>query len=336
MKVSVIIPVFNVSTYIERCVSSVLDQRFTHFECLLVDDGSVDDSMDRVGNLLGTYQGPISFCLLTHDRNMGLPAARNTGIRAAKGEFLYFLDGDDTMMPDCLDRLIRLANAHPKADLIQGASCMVGPHNGFDRYRISDKLPDYSDDQSWIGRTLLERRQIPVTSWNKLIKRDWLFEHGLFFKEGIVHEDEHWTYFAASCVGSMAFCKEITYCHFIHEGSIMHSQADRSIRSWFAIIGDFVSHQHDSLRRIRRKVILEVAFCNLVRIVKKGSKHERVEMIAQLRDVLDPFKRQSIQERNRLEKGLLNWFVLPLPLMKVACAKHIKGLYFHLLDLLPS
>lgn len=81
--VSIIIPVYNVSDYIERCLKSVITQTYRHIECVIVDDGSPDDSMDKCYSLLNQYDGPIIFSVVTHESNLGLSAARNSGIDKA-------------------------------------------------------------------------------------------------------------------------------------------------------------------------------------------------------------------------------------------------------------
>lgn len=334
VKISVIIPVFRVSPYIERCVASVAQQRFTDVECLLVDDASDDDSMERAATWLRGYTGPIQFRTLLHDRNLGLSAARNTGIRAAQGDYVFFLDGDDALPIDSLERLVHVATRFPDVDLLQGGSEIIGSIGENKRYMLRESLPDFSNDTEWIGKTLLERKLIPVTSWNKLILRTWLIDNELYFKEGILHEDEHWTYMAASFVHSMAFCKHSTYSHFVNEGSIMRSQADKSIQSWMVILEDFISNQQDSFFCTRRKVILEVGFCNLVRIIKKGSKDRRREHVDLLRQVMEPFASEIRRKGTWLERWLLKWFYFPLPIMSLSCAKHIKGIYFRLLNTL--
>lgn len=332
MNVSVIIPVYRVSAYIERCVASVAHQTFTDVECLLVDDASDDDSMERVTVWLKQYTGPIHFRTLFHDRNLGLSAARNTGIIAAQGDYLFFLDGDDALPADCLEHLVQFVSRFPDVDIVQGSTEISGPDSNPFRYRLSAHLPDFSRDSAWIGRSLLERRSIPVTSWNKLINRNWLMSNNLLFKEGIVHEDEHWTFMAAAFVQSIAFCKHITYSHFDNEGSIMRSQVDKSIQSWMIILRTCVSYERDSLYRIRRKVLMEVGFCNVVRIVKKGSKETIRENIQVLRHVMAPLFSDIRSSGSWLERWLLTWFHLPLPLLAIACSNHVKGIYFRLLD----
>ena len=89
IKVSIIIPVYNVSAYIERCVRSVMRQTYSHIECILVDDATQDDSIGQCKQMIAVYQGPIQFLILSHQQNRGLSAARNTATDAATGEYVF-------------------------------------------------------------------------------------------------------------------------------------------------------------------------------------------------------------------------------------------------------
>ena len=95
MTISVIIPVYQVSDYVERCLRSVMQQTYSHFECILVDDATEDDSIGKCERMIAEYEGDISFRILHHQQNRGLSAAHNTGIDAAKGDYLLFVDSDD-------------------------------------------------------------------------------------------------------------------------------------------------------------------------------------------------------------------------------------------------
>ena len=109
-KVSIIIIHNNsclwVAAYIERCVTSVIKQTYRNFECVIVDDASQDDSIIRCEQLIETYTGSVKFRVLHHQQNRGLSAARNTGIDAVTGDYLFFLDSDDEISPDCIEKLI--------------------------------------------------------------------------------------------------------------------------------------------------------------------------------------------------------------------------------------
>lgn len=101
VKVSVIVPIYNVEEYINKCIDSILNQTFKEFELILVDDGSTDNS----GNICDTYKSIDDRVRVIHKDNGGLSDARNFGIEAATGEFLYFIDGDDFIHEDTLESM---------------------------------------------------------------------------------------------------------------------------------------------------------------------------------------------------------------------------------------
>ena len=111
--ISIIIPVYQVSDYVERCIRSVMSQTFTDIECIIVDDATVDDSMVKCQKLIDEYDGRIQFRLLHHEKNRGLSAARNTGTKAATGEYVFYLDSDDEITSDCIEKMMLLAEKHP-------------------------------------------------------------------------------------------------------------------------------------------------------------------------------------------------------------------------------
>ena len=103
--ISVIVPVYNVREYIDRCVTSILQQTYKQFEILLIDDGSTDGSEKRCDN----YKESDERIRVYHKKNGGLSDARNCGIQKAKGEYLTFIDADDYVGPLFLERLLDLA-----------------------------------------------------------------------------------------------------------------------------------------------------------------------------------------------------------------------------------
>ena len=106
--ISIVIPVWEVSAYIARCLRSVMGQTYSRIECIIVDDASQDDSIAQCEQMIAKYRGPIRFSILHHSHNRGLSAARNTGTEAATGEYIYYLDSDDELPPDSIENLFRL------------------------------------------------------------------------------------------------------------------------------------------------------------------------------------------------------------------------------------
>ena len=123
-KVSIIIPVYNVELYILKCLESVAAQTMSEgVECILVDDCGKDNSVRIAEDFIRCYQGNIEFVLLHHEHNGGLSAARNTGVRAAKGEYVYFLDSDDEIMPNCMELLYSRVEKYGTVDLVVSPLC---------------------------------------------------------------------------------------------------------------------------------------------------------------------------------------------------------------------
>ncbi len=240
MKISIVIPVYNVARYIRRCLDSVMSQTFSgELECIIVDDASPDNSMDIVRDMLKSYEGTIIFKTITHDRNKGLSGARNTGIRHATGEYLYFLDSDDEITPDCIESLAQMASVHPGTDIVQGNLVVTDPlYKGFELTQFG--FPEYTADRQWIQRHMLD--DIPVTAWNKLIRKKFLLRNNLWFKEGLIHEDEHWKYLSFQHVESMAFCMTPTYIYYRNADSLTEVKfKDRNFESLLRIYREFLA-----------------------------------------------------------------------------------------------
>lgn len=241
MKISIIIPVYNVAQYIEECLNSVIAQTYMgDMECLIVDDCGTDDSIAIAKRIIQDYQGNIKFQILHHEHNRGLSAARNTGIEASTGDYLYFLDSDDSIIPECLELMVDTLKNYPRAEIVQAGATSTNKSCGFDME--SKSLPVYSCDKYWIKCNMLKRNMIPVTAWNKLIRRDFLIRNNLFFKEGILHEDEHWNFFVSKRLTQLAICHHNTYKYNVRNGSIITTKNDNGLQSWFFILDDFIKN----------------------------------------------------------------------------------------------
>lgn len=118
LKISIIIPVYNVSLFIERCLLSVVEQRHEALEVILVDDASPDDSMEKARRFLSGYP-KLDYKIVTHPQNKGLSAARNTGVKHSTGAYLYFLDSDDALPENAIAILADKAIAD-RPDFVMG------------------------------------------------------------------------------------------------------------------------------------------------------------------------------------------------------------------------
>ena len=265
MKVSVIIPIYGVEKYISDCLNSVMKQSYTNdIECILINDCTKDQSIEIAKNLIENYDGNIDFKIYEHSVNGGLSAARNTGILEAKGDYLYFLDSDDYITPDCIKVLAETAQKFPKAQIVQaGAEATT---KGFEYLSLkSTKLKEYTEDKRYIKREML-MAHYPPTAWNKLIKRDWLLKHNLFFKEGLLHEDDYWNFFAAKHVTAYTICKQDTYLYNIRPGSITQAPNERNIKSRLISAFDFMNNIDDFCKKEQLAVIYKLLIADFRKI----------------------------------------------------------------------
>lgn len=271
MKVSIIIPIFNVEPYIERCLQSVVSQTCTCFECILVDDCGTDGSMPSAEQFIQNYSGEIHFRILRHENNCGLSAARNTGINAAIGEYIYFMDSDDAITPDCIETLLNIARKYPNADYVQG-NIVTGSEQLMEG-RIDPDVPEYVNDRNQLENIILCKSH--RTAWNRLLKRSFLLNHKLFFPVGLVMEDHYWNYHVAKYARAVAFTHQSTYFYYNNSGSIVNmrskQQLIRNYASYMTITDGITTDllkRDDELPCHRQYIGETIVFCmiNLVRL----------------------------------------------------------------------
>ena len=256
-RVSVIVPVYNVEAYIEECLTSVANQTAGgDIECIIVDDKGTDCSINIAEQFIESNKGntEVDFKIIYRESNGGLSAARNTGIKAAIGEYLYFLDSDDTIVPQCIERLLDLADKYGGVDLLP--ALYIRENDEMSQFG-KHSFPEFSDDRELIKRSLLDYDKIPVTAANRLVRRELILENKLFFKEGIIHEDNYWTFFLAKYVQRMAFCAEKLYYYRETCGSITTAKnREKEIKAYSTIVNDFIDNIDDFESGAQKRTIL--------------------------------------------------------------------------------
>tara|TARA_R110000868_G_scaffold59789_4_gene183416 strand:- start:640 stop:1629 length:990 start_codon:yes stop_codon:yes gene_type:complete len=180
-KVSIIIPMYNVENYIEKCVCSAYNQdlKETEFEIIAVDDESPDNSL----KLISTLAQKHSNIFVVSQKNRGLGGARNTGIKHAKGDYLLFLDADDFYIENTLKKIINVSNENNLDILEFGAQGI--DNNGNIAYQV-----EFKNEQNILsGITYYNTSKSMNSACNKLYNRNYIIENKLFFTEKIYGED---------------------------------------------------------------------------------------------------------------------------------------------------
>lgn len=208
--ISVIIPVYRVEAYLKRCVDSVLAQTYTNMEVILVDDGS-PDNCPIMCDAYAQQDGRVQ---VIHQKNAGLSGARNAGIDVAKGAYLAFVDSDDYLAPDFLEKLYT-------ACVETGSDMSVCRWE----YVRGDEIPQKGTGETvlYTGREMQANLYTPdgayyVVAWNKLYRRELFWE--IRYPLGRIHEDEATTYRIYDEVKQAAFVDCSLYGYFVAPSSI--------------------------------------------------------------------------------------------------------------------
>lgn len=221
MIVSIIIPVYEVAPYIEDCLRSVMRQTYTGaMECLIVDDCGTDESIFIAERMIAEYDGPIRFVILHHEKNQGVSAARNTGMKKAVGDYIIFIDSDDEFTEDCLEKMMMVVRDHPEIELVQGSTIW---HYQNGEKAINPKVIKivHAESNDEVRSCFYGHEQVSLVAWNKLMKHSLIKDSNLSFIEELTHEDIPWVFYLLKYVNNAWFLSDVTYHYKLRPNSII-------------------------------------------------------------------------------------------------------------------
>jgi glycosyltransferase involved in cell wall biosynthesis len=205
-KVSVIVPFYNVEKYIERCAVSLLSQTLKEIEILFIDDASPDGSRAILERVLLSYS-ENNARIITHPVNKGLPAARNTGLSVASGDYVYHCDSDDWVETDMLEKMHALA-LEKEADIVYSDFYLTFP--GGERYM---RNPDFSAAEEMLTKGFLSGK-MKFNVWNKLVKRSIYLDNRISFPDGYGMGEDTTMILLAAKSKRVAYLPEAMY-HYV-------------------------------------------------------------------------------------------------------------------------
>ena len=215
MKFSIVLPIFNVEKYLNSCVDSILNQNFTDFELILVDDGSTDNCP----LICDEYAKIDKRVKVIHKKNGGQADARNVGLENAQGDYIFFIDSDDFLTNErVLQLLAEKTEFNP--DIVHFKFKEWFESDG----HIADCRFDYNVPTE--GRTLAEiycdlvdKDAYYNSAWSKIIRRKLLIDNNIRFEKGIVGEDNEWYYHVIMVAESLVLVDEPLYVYRRRRGS---------------------------------------------------------------------------------------------------------------------
>lgn len=256
MKLSIIIPVYNVEPFLRRCLDSIIvPEEYIHdVEVIIVDDGSTDNS----GEICDEERDRVGFTII-HQKNKGVCAARNVALGKAMGDYIMFLDSDDCLADGAVETMLKLADKGEDIIQFNFLKCMenkctlAGRHACFNKYYYLSALPPY-----W------------VLVWNKIYKRSFLEEHNIRFFEGMKYDDD--TQFNIQCFRYMENLPSsdvvIVKHYYDNEGSVTHTLSREKFISATEIMLDMLREDNPPMvdRIIRERIVFKWSSKQYVRM----------------------------------------------------------------------
>lgn len=251
VNLSVIVPIYNVENYLRKCIDSILSQTYRDFELILVDDGSTDTS----NIICDEYASKDDRIVIIHKENGGLSDARNKGIAIAKGKYIAFVDGDDFILNNSYDLMIDEAEKND-LDIIVGYALTY-----YDKGNTTNKIKKRSfENKVYSGGDFLSMsinsQCMSMCVFLNIYRANLIKNNSLFFKKGILHEDELWTPQVFLKAKSVKYIDVDFYMHVNREGSITNNKSPK-FKNAVDIINTCyeLENVYSGIEKVKRKIL---------------------------------------------------------------------------------
>lgn len=248
--ISIIVPTYNVEKYIRTCIESILAQTYRNVEVIIVNDGSTDQSLAVISDLICSHHN----VKVINQKNQGLSVARNTGIDVATGKYITFVDADDKIMPGFVSSLYQIADK-------TGADIVRGSFRDFNGNIPKDWVPDFNVPTN-CGTIVLDQflsSHISFVVWSSIYRLDFINSNHIRFTPGILLEDIDFTTRAYMLAKLVATSPEPNYAYRIHrQGSILTTNnVQKMSLSEEKVISQFISMLKHEESDVLRSLILK-------------------------------------------------------------------------------
>lgn len=231
--VTISIPIFKCEEFLEKCLLSVLNQTYPNLEVTLINDQTPDNSVAIAENFIAKHQ--LENWKIYHlEENSGLSVVRNKGIDTASGKYLFFLDSDDTITPDCIETLVNISEKTKAEMTISQLECEqleTGEKSICIKINAKEDIVEGNDN---ILKAFSDGKLVTYAV-NKLFRVEYLRENQLYFVKGLFAQDELWTFHLVLKMNKIAIHKGITYTYYLHKKSVIHNRNKRNFDNWFTI-----------------------------------------------------------------------------------------------------
>lgn len=319
MKYSVIIPVYNVEKYIDRCLKSIISQNYDDLEIIVIDNGSTDSS----GSICDTYASEYSNISVYHIENHGVASARNFGLSKARGEFIYFVDSDDylvgNLFADFADKLVS------DLDLVVFSYYNSFEENLTEKSRTEKSLPfkgNYDKDGFIKIFKELFLSDMLYTVWNKIYRREFLLENTLSFEQYELGEDVRFNLDVYRNVNKIYLSQDSYYVYVTgRKGSAMSSYNPKRLQyqlQELKLVDSLLKDWHIDSSNLDNAVKARILMSNIYNISK-----QKLPVTNKVKLVKEICKNKDMADFIRNDSSLLN----PLIKMLLKCRMCIVLIY---------
>lgn len=264
MKISLIIPVYNVEKYLKKCLESCLNQDISKddYEIIIINDGSPDNCNFIISDYINKHNN----IRVLNQKNSGLSIARNNGLKIAKGDYIWFIDSDDWIEDNILNNLLAYLD---DADILQLNYRLVFENNDISSKEIridKNRLEVYN------GLEILQSEYLPSPVQFTIFKREFLLNNELFFTPKIYHEDSEFKPKATFYAKKIKFFRPIVYNYLQREtGSIMSNFSLKNALDYLFVINNLLVFKRNNINILNKSKGYKLFIIALINRIIKGS-----------------------------------------------------------------
>ena len=260
MKFSIIVQIYNIENYLDKCILSVLNQNYKNFELILVNDGSTDGSYEICKN----YERQDCRIIVVNKKNEGLPAARNSGIKVSTGDYICHLDGDDFWKGEYLEYLHEILKNNQVDVAFGGGRFDYFDDNNIKKklyYRFPLKIKNVIDLQIYM---MSLGHEIPASAWSNVYRRDFVISNNLYFTPGLTWSEDTDNYFNILMhVKSFLIMDRVFYCYRKSNSAAMTKSYNfKNIYSNIKVLRKWYKNYNISKLDFELKKISNIRFAN--------------------------------------------------------------------------
>lgn len=270
--VSIIIPVYNVEKYIKQCLESIFNQTYKEYEVIIIDDGSTDSSNKIINSYIG-----LDNIIILNQENKGVSEARNLGLKKATGEYIVFIDPDDYLQEDYLEKMVNKIKKTNSDVVICGFKSFYDDNrrkSEFNLYKLEDKI--YSSNE--VINLMLELK-VKGYVWDKMFKRENLINNNFRFEPGRYVQDWFPIFKEIYNSSKITFLNEILYNYRLRNGSTVHKKNMKVTEDYYHAVEEIKTYIREMNIDVEKKsynTFYINTFYNLIRNFYLANKNKKV------------------------------------------------------------